>query len=358
MGDLPLVCHPGGLDAAWVTAALAEVSGGAEVVSVGAEPIGDGKIGSNVRLTLGWSPAGAGPPSVVAKLPSSDPLSRATGVALGIYVRETRFYRELAAGVGARTPRCHAALFDEATGDFVLLLEDLAPAVPGDQLAGCSAPEAERALSELARLHASHWTGPVPELAPPGLALRTAEIQPFYCGLLDGFAEKYSQRLAPEVLDVVRRFGDEMDAWGRASEEGPSVLLHGDFRLDNLMFSADGVAVVDWQMIAAGPPMSDTSYFLGAGLLPADRRRHEAELLRRYHARLLEEAPAARRWSFEDCAAAYRLHSLGGLIMAVTASMMVGAGERSDEMFATMAERHAGHALDCDAFALVAAVGH
>ena len=294
----------------------------------------------------------------MAKLPSSDPVSRATGVALGIYVRETRFYQELSAAVGARTPHCHAALFDEATGDFVLVLEDLAPAVTGDQLAGCSAAAAAAALDELARLHASHWCQPVGELAPPGLACRAAEIQPFYCGLLDSFAEKYRDRLGGDVLDVVRRFGDEMVAWGRVAEAGPSALLHGDYRLDNLLFSDGGAAVVDWQMVATGPPMSDTAYFLGAGLLPADRRRHETELLRRYHSRLVAEEPVAGEWSFDECAEGYRLQSPGGLIMAVTASMMVGEGERSDEMFATMAERHAWHALDCDAFGLLATVSH
>jgi len=355
---LPLVSAPEELDAAWLTAAISPAPG-ARVVSVRSDPIGDGKIGSNIRIFLDWAPVASGPPSVVAKLPSSDPASRTTGISLGIYVRETRFYRELARRVGARTPHCYAALVDESTSDFVLLLEDLAPAVVGDQLAGCSPAEAEAALAELALLHASHWCRPVPEFAPPGLPCTAADIQPFYCMLLDSFCEKYAGRLSQEVLDTVRRFGEEMAAWGQvATASSPTALLHGDYRLDNLLFSAGRVAVVDWQMVASGPPMSDTAYFLGAGLLPADRLQHEVELLRGYHSRLVAAAPQAVGWTFDDCVREYRLHSLGGIIMAVVASAMVGAGERSDEMFATMAERHARHALDCDAFGLLAAVPH
>jgi hypothetical protein len=356
--ELPMVAAPGELDAEWLTAAIAPAPG-ARVVAARSVPIGDGKIGSNIRISLDWAPEAAGPPSVVAKLPSSDPASRTTGVSLGIYVRETRFYRELAHLVGARTPHCYAALFDESTSDFVLLLEDLAPAVTGDQLVGCSPAEAEAALAELALLHASHWCRPVPEFAPPGLPCTAAEIQPFYCMLLDGFCEKYAGRLSDEVLVTVRRFGEEMAAWGRAATAGgPTALLHGDYRLDNLLFSARRVAVVDWQMVASGPPMSDIAYFIGAGLLPADRRQHEEELLRGYHGRLVAAAPDAAGWTFDDCLRDYRLHSLGGIIMAVVASAMVGAGERSDEMFATMAERHAQHALDWDAFGLLGAVPH
>ncbi len=40
-------------------------------------------------------------------------------------------------------------------------------------------------------------------------------------------------------------------------------------------------------------------------------------------------------------------------MMAVGASMMVQQTERGDEMFVTSAARHAQHALDLDALALV-----
>ncbi len=359
--QLPLPASIEQLDAAWLTAALdgSDQPGSSEqshrrgrVVSVRHEPIGDGKIGSNHRLYLEWSPPGSGPATLVSKMPSTDPASRATGVGLGIYVREARFYSELAASSGARAPYCHAASFDEASGDFVLVLEDLAPAVQGDQLKGCTRGEAAAAMVELDLLHASHWAKPVPDFVPPGLPCNAEQIQVLYSAIVGPFCDRYAGRLAPDVIGTARRFGDEMQAWGRQASQGPWTLLHGDFRLDNLLFGAGRVGVVDWQVVATGPAMFDVAYFLGAGLLPEDRRKHEIELLRAYHARLAASGTIGD-WSFDDCLTGYRLNSLGGIIMAVVAATMVGADDRSDEMFCVMAERHAAHAIDCEAFSLL-----
>jgi hypothetical protein len=350
--ELPLVSSVDDLSADWLTIALGRSDRHGRVVSLRHEAIGDGKIGSNHRLFLEWSPPGSGPATVVSKMPSTDPSSRATGVGLGIYVREARFYSELAATIGARAPYCHAVRFDEASGDFVLVLEDLAPAVQGDQLRGCTRLEAAAAMAELDLLHASHWAKPVPEFVPPGLPCNADQIQVFYSAIVEPFCERYRDRLADDVLATVRRFGDEMSAWGRLASAGPWTLLHGDFRLDNLLFGGGRVGVVDWQVVATGPAMFDVAYFLGAGLLPKDRRLHEIDLLRAYHARLAASG-AIGEWSFDECLAGYRLNSLGGIIMAVIAATMVGADERSDEMFCVMAERHATHAVDCEAFSLL-----
>ena len=134
------VFDPDEVSAAWLTAVLraaatTDVTG--EVTSVSAERIGAGKVGDNVRFTLTWSPPNSGPATVVGKFPSPDPMSRAAGVSLGNYEREVRFYTELAHTVGVRAPACHYAMLDGETGDFVLVLADLAPATVGDQVAGC-----------------------------------------------------------------------------------------------------------------------------------------------------------------------------------------------------------------------------
>jgi aminoglycoside phosphotransferase (APT) family kinase protein len=132
-------------------------------------------------------------------------------------------------------------------------------------------------------------------------------------------------------------------------------IVHGDYRLDNLLFGGrDGavpVAVVDWQTVATGPAMSDVAYFIGAGLLPGDRRAHEEALVRDHLDRLRAAGVEGYGWDagWED----YRRGTWSGLIMAVAASMLVERTERGDEMFLTMARRHARHALDLDAAALL-----
>ena len=47
-------------------------------------------------------------------------------------------------------------------------------------------------------------------------------------------------------------------------------LMHGDYRLDNLLFDPDRthVTVVDWQTLGIGLPASDLAYFTATSLLP------------------------------------------------------------------------------------------
>src|SRR5207247_1558631 len=97
---------------------------------------------------------GDGPASVVAKLAAADDTSRATGVQLGAYEREIRFYRELAPRIGGPLAGCLLSMYDPAEGWFTLVLEDVSPALQGDQIAGCSVDGASRALRGLAELHA------------------------------------------------------------------------------------------------------------------------------------------------------------------------------------------------------------
>ncbi len=47
-----------------------------------------------------------------------------------------------------------------ASGDFVLVLEDMTPAEQGDQITGCDVATAELAVRELARLHGPRWNDP------------------------------------------------------------------------------------------------------------------------------------------------------------------------------------------------------
>jgi hypothetical protein len=269
------------------------------------------------------------------------------------YEREVRFYQEIASTVTIRTPACYAADLDLATGDFVLILEDLSPAVPGDQVVGCSLAQAELALVELAGLHGPRWGDPT-LAAVDWLSRTTAEtalqIQALYQGVWPGFVAAYGASLTGEQLGLAERLGASMAAW-LTDRDAPRTVTHGDYRLDNMLFGTDEggypLAVVDWQTPGHGAPTADASYFLGAGL-PVDlRRRHEQDLLRRYHDALAHFGVTGYRWA--RCWEDYRSFSLGGVLMAVVASMVVGADERGRAMFTAMAQRHTTHALDVGA---------
>lgn len=351
-----LVTGPEEIDAPWLTAALRR-SGAVERATVTAytcEPIGTGQVGHNVRISLAYDVDEPGAPaSVVAKFPSPDETSRATGVAIGTYDKEARFYSELAPLVDIRVPRCHLVLHDEASHLSTLLFDDLAPAEQGDQIRGCSVADAAMAVDELAALHAPLWEDPrldaVGWLSRPGADAATG-IHAFYGALWPGFCERYGDRLSDDVRRVGARFGEHLSTWAGRRGEGPHSVVHGDFRLDNLLFGpgeaagSRAVTTVDWQTVAIGVGTEDLAYMLGAGLLPEDRRAHERDLVARYHDGLV--ARGVRDYSFARCWDDYGHFSLSGLQMAVVASMIVRADERGDEMFLAMAERHTAQAID------------
>jgi len=58
---------------------------------------------------------------------------------------------------------------------------------------------------------------------------------------------------------------DRLIAWlpGRVPESGPARIVHGDFRLDNLILAPDAAqvrAVLDWELSTLGDPVADFTY--------------------------------------------------------------------------------------------------
>ncbi|HEV2081719.1 MAG TPA: phosphotransferase family protein [Brevundimonas sp.] len=57
--------------------------------------------------------------------------------------------------------------------------------------------------------------------------------------------------------------------------QGPTRIVHGDFRLDNLILAPEAPevrAVLDWELSTLGDPMADFSYLLIAWVIPATQR--------------------------------------------------------------------------------------
>jgi Phosphotransferase enzyme family len=315
----------------------------------GIERIGTGQMSHSHRVTFAAAESDGGPESVVVKLASTDPDSRSTGVGMGAYFREVAFYRNLGPRIGESVPGCHLAEYDPAEGWFTLVLEDIAGAVQGDQIAGCSVDEARTAMRALARVH-----GPV--LGDPAVGAAEFLNQPSPLNadvlrmLLAGFAERYRDRIAPDHLEVCERFVPVTDAWS-AERTPPLGLVHGDYRLDNLLFGNGTCRVVDWQTVSWGPPMIDAGYFLGNSLRLEDRRAHEQELVRLYYDELVAQGVTGLSWDrvWEE----YRRGLFHGIVIVVAAGMIVERTERGDEMFMTCLARNAQQIIDLDALSLL-----
>jgi hypothetical protein len=319
---------------------------GAEVADVVVTPIGTGQLSQSLRAT--YHSMGV-ERHVVVKVAASDQTSRATGVGLGAYAREVEFYRRFADRAMGLVPRCELAEYDPAEGWLTLVLEDLAPAVQGDRIAGCDSAAAELALVALAGVQAPvlgvHALGGSPWLNQPNPL-----TQALYQQVLPGFRQRFGDRIVPEHRATVEEFAGRVDAW-LADVRVPRGMVHGDFRLDNLMFGVDRCTIVDWQTVSWGPAVRDVSYFLGGSLTVADRRAHEQRLVGGYHQRLTDLGARGLGWT--ECWREYRRQSFFGILMAVIAPMIVQQTERGDRMFMTLLARHAQQVLDLGALELL-----
>jgi Phosphotransferase enzyme family len=362
MSPVPLLRTAADVSPEWLTDALIEagvIKPGTRVEGFTSEAIGTGQMADTTRFTLAYAGdvGASAPATVVGKFASADDQSRGTGLALRAYEVEVRFYREVAARVDARVPAAYVAEIEPETGWFTLLLEDIVGGIQGDQMAACRPDVAAAVLDEMAGLHAPCWESP--ELAaldwlnrgsPDASELLTTMVQM----LLPGFLERYSDTLAPEHQEVCRFLAAHMPAYV-ALRSGPRTASHGDFRLDNLLFQPDDLrpVVVDWQTLIWGSAAADVAYFVGGSVTTEERRRHESDLLVHYHEALCRRGVAD--YSLEQLRADFRRETFAGLVMAIVASMVVQRTERGDLMFLTTATRHAQHALDVDAPALLLA---
>lgn len=344
--------RPEDLTCDWLTAAI----GAGRVGGFSFERIGTGQMSECYRVSLTYADGATGPASVVLKVAATDPNSRQTGLALGLYEREVRFYADIApALVTGPVAPCYHAAFDAQTGAFDLLLGDATPAVVGDEIRGATTEQAAVALTELGRVH-----GPMlgaDALSEAEWLNREAPVnQALISGLYAGFVERYADLITLEQRQVCERLVESFDAY--LAEEGapqrPHGLVHGDYRLDNMLFGDEGadraLTVVDWQTVTRGPAFTDVAYFIGCALPVEQRRARYDELLAAYHAALGPDAALTLGQVREGV----RRQSFFGVMMAIISSMLVERTERGDQMFMTMLDRHCSHVMDTNALDILA----
>jgi Ecdysteroid kinase-like family len=300
--------------------------------------VGQGQVAKCFRLTIDHD---GGTASVIAKVPSSDDVSRSTAALQHLYEREVSFYQHLATNITTRTPRCSYAERDDAD-NFLLLLEDLSPSAVIDQFIGVSIGTARAGLSALAGLHGpTHTMTSLHDAA--WLRGVSTELRPLYESVLpilfDQFLERYDARLDEELRTMVLALQERLSLFSDYVTPFPCV-THGDFRTDNLLIDAcDGavaLAVVDWQTVGVTSPLLDVAYFLTTSLSPEDCARHEFELLDYYLAKMADYDVGI---PIDVARQEFARYTLQPIVMLVAASVIVEQTERGDDMFLAMIER-------------------
>jgi hypothetical protein len=333
----------------WLSDAL-----GRRITAVHAEPmgVGVGLVGTLFRLSL----VGDGAPStIIAKLAAPTEEGRFVATVLNMYGREVGFYTDLAARCAIDHPACYYAAHDPATQDTVLLLEDVSlRAELLDQVEGCAVADTRPALRTLAQLHACFWDDA--SLAEHPWLLRLAD-DPYPGAVAFAYEAAWprAQEFFPDQMtDHVVEFGNGYAA-GIPSLfaklcDGPHVLSHADWRLDNLFLTAsDDIVAIDWQLVDRSVPLRDLAYFVTQSVNVDDSAGYTA-LFDSYLRELATfGVQLDRDWAWEM----YRHATAFGFVYPVVAA---GALEINDarhlELCATLMRRCISAITALDAFDL------
>jgi hypothetical protein len=286
---------------------------------------GEGFTGDLARLTVRYE-GGDGPSTMVVKIPTTANDNRSGSEMLGVYEREVRMYQQILPALGAPVPSLYYADVD-ANPDWekqmdaierlerlpvwflrfvawvlqrfvtptprgsVLILEDLAPAEIGDQVAGASLERVGRVLEAAAGVHAATWGDkaprPGPWLVSGGVAPKF--FQASFLGTRKKFLKSEGRNVSSHMKALLEQMGtDGIERGRRIHRDLPQCLVHGDLRLDNIFFAGDDVAaLIDWQLTRTGPAVVDVAYFIAGSVDPDVAESEIDDLLARYHAALV-----------------------------------------------------------------------
>ena len=316
------VAVPGGLaeiTPEWMTAVLQGRGLDVEVASVtpeeGAE--GSGVNGITSRLFIDYVRGADGAPaSLVVKLPSTSPTIKGVGIRQRFYQNEVLFYEDIAGKLTVSVPKYYYGGIDEERQNYAVLMEDMTPAIVGDDITSCTKEEAALAVRELPKLHAPWWEHPDLDTIPwlpvgePNLPVAHAR---FAEEVLPGVMRNYGETLSPTVRGIIERYCTNFTDTILKMTTSPRTLTHSDYRLVNMLFGgapdAQKITVVDWQRVAIAKGPVDVAFFTILSLTPELRRAWERELVEQYHDGLMAEG--VRDYSLEQCWRDYRLGAIG-----------------------------------------------
>jgi hypothetical protein len=358
---MPIPRYPDDVTREWLSAVLSSGDIGVQVCKVDVAAIGTGQTGATYRISVSYaSDAGRLPDTFVIKLSAQDDTVR-DRVSIG-YRSECAFYNSVAERVRIPTPQCFYCEISDDTLDYALLLADQAPAAQGDQLAGCGEREARLAVTALAALHGPSWCDSV-WLDFPGIAFARPDE-----ASANGLGEV--ARMSAEI--TLDKLGDRMSAVDRhtftaamdlvtpwlLAEHDRFALLHGDYRLDNMLFYPDaaGVAVVDWQTLGVGLPARDLAYFTATSLKPELRCAIENDLVDDYYREL--SGYGVSGYDRETCWRDYRLGMPQALLISALGFAFATATNRGVDMVLTMLARGCQAIRDLGTLELIGEHGH
>ena len=266
-------------------------------------------------------------PGPVAKLlPSAHAIEREFKVMHGL------------AGTGVPVPQMHCLCEDESViGRAFYVMEFMQGRVLWDQsLPDMSNAQRGEIYDEMNRVISALHTV---DFAAQGLA-GYGKPGNYFDRQIGRWSKQYVASITQPIPEM-----DQLMAWlpahmpASARDESKVSIVHGDFRLDNLMFHPDQprvIAVLDWELSTLGHPLADFSYHCMAWHIPHQMSRgiggldiaalgipSEAEYIRRYCERtgLATPQELAADWNFY---LAYNMFRIAAILQGIAKRVEAG----------------------------------
>ena len=319
------------IDAAWLTHAIrsAGLIEAANVVGfrAGSPGSGVGFQGQTIRISLDWDiEESDAPDAVLVKLPTDNVGNRGLAEAEGSYDREFDFYERLSGDFPIRVPRLIHAVRDPGPSPAARRrregLVDGLPApvvkfigrharklvrpskrryalvmeyIPDARITtAADLPPAEdlsAILRTLAEMHAHFWGDS--RLADDSVFewSMVTQMPNVMHGLYRAWRDEVVEREPGVFTDELMRHADWVgdhivDLAAHLNE--PLSIRHGDCRTDNMLFTDDGLVMIDFGVAGSGRPAGDVAYLLSETIPPGPGARATfLRLCREYHDRLV-----------------------------------------------------------------------
>ena len=273
----------------------------------------------------------AKPGPVARLLPSAHAVEREFAVMRGLH------------GTAVPVPRMYCLCEDESIiGRAFYVMEFMQGRVMWDQsLPGMSNAERGDIYDEMNRVIAALHTV---DFRAQGLA-GFGKPGNYFERQIGRWSRQYTASITQSIPEM-----DQLMAWlpahipASALDAGKTSIVHGDFRLDNLMFHPTEprvLAVLDWELSTLGHPLADFSYHcMGWHIDPAAFRGIggldlaalgiplEADYIRRYCERTGVSTPAALRqdWNFYI---AYNMFRLAAILQGIAKRVEMGTASNA-----------------------------
>ena len=319
------------IDAAWLTHAIrsAGLIDAANVVGfrAGSPGSGVGFQGQTIRISLDWDiEESNAPDAVLVKFPTDNVGNRGLAEAEGSYDREFDFYERLSGDFPIRVPRLIHAVRDPGPSPAARRrregLVDGLPApvvkfigrharklvrpskrryalvmeyIPDARITtAADLPPAEdlsAILRTLAEMHAHFWGDS--RLADDSVFewSMVSQMPNVMHGLYRAWRDEVVEREPGVFTDELMRHADWVgdhivDLVAYLNE--PLSIRHGDCRTDNMLFTDDGLVMIDFGVAGSGRPAGDVAYLLSETIPPGPGARATfLRLCREYHDRLV-----------------------------------------------------------------------